>query len=149
VSLKRFFEQGNLFGRMRVAFINVAEYHLTSCWHTLTGLQMYGYLTDRSKACALLRVLFMICLRLSFRSTVPASRQYWLHVAVALLSTLTVVHVIGANVAPVMIHFLTGDGSAALRFVQIVGDASIGWFVFWKMIPIIRAEEENKVGLGV
>lgn len=116
--------------------INLVEYKSLSAWHTLIGLHVLGYLQDRSRVCALVRVLFCLSWRLCMRSPAPSGpRSHWLHVSFAFMFTLALIHLLGAAPTPVMVHFLSEDTLPVGRLVQLLCDASIVLFLVLFMVP--------------
>ncbi len=127
-----------------VTRLNLRDLRDGSFWNTLIGLNLVGYLEDRSRTCALLRFLFMVCFHLAIKSPhASPQRSNWMHIGVFLLGTLAVIHVLGAAPAPLMIHFVQEE-VAMSRFALLVCDGSIFLYVFFFMLPAMGKEEQPR-----
>jgi hypothetical protein len=108
-------------------------------WTAFALLSTAGYLSDMSRSGALLRAAQTACLSMYARRTAEDGRagRQWLHLAVACLVALALLHACGPVPAPLFLHVF-GDDGVSSRVALVAMDALLGVLCASFLLPALQ-----------
>lgn len=95
------------------------------------------YLNDVNRYCLFVHLIQLVCIHLVQKESREHYRRAWMSFCLWINIVPVMVHVIGAQEAPIMMHFFVNDGKLASRSSLLLLDALFFFLQYMWIFPFI------------